>query len=44
VEKGTVFSTAYGGDAKTGAAMAMISHTLSVITIPVIYLVFIKFL
>ncbi|MBQ9097414.1 MAG: AEC family transporter [Clostridia bacterium] len=36
-----VFPAAYGGDTKTGAAMAMVSHTLSVITIPVMYLIFI---
>ncbi|MBO7214259.1 MAG: AEC family transporter [Clostridia bacterium] len=32
-----VFPEAYGGDAKTGAGMAMISHTLCVITIPLMY-------
>jgi predicted permease len=32
-----VFPEAYGGDPKTGAAMAMISHTLSVLTIPIMY-------
>lgn len=36
-----VFPEAYGGDAKTGASMAMISSILSVITIPIMYLVFI---
>ena len=36
-----VFPAAYGGETKTGASMAMISHTLAVITIPVMYLVFI---
>ena len=36
-----VYPAAYGGDTKTGAAMTMISHTLSVITIPLMYLVFI---
>lgn len=36
-----VYPAAYGGDTKTGAAMAMVSHTLSVITIPVMYLIFI---
>lgn len=36
-----VFPAAYGGDTKTGASMTMISHTLSVITIPLMYLVFI---
>ena len=28
---------AYGGDTSTGASMAMISHTLCVITIPLMY-------
>ena len=32
-----VFPQAYGGDAKIGAAMAMISHTLCVISIPIMY-------
>ena len=32
-----VFPEAYGGNPKTGASMAMISHTLSVITIPLMY-------
>ncbi|MBQ3235683.1 MAG: AEC family transporter [Clostridia bacterium] len=32
-----VFPEAYGGDAKTGAGMAMISHTLCVISIPLMY-------
>lgn len=32
-----VFPEAYGGNPKTGAAMAMISHTLCVISIPVMY-------
>ncbi len=32
-----VFPAAYGGDTKTGAAMAMISHTVCVITIPIMY-------
>ena len=39
-----VFPAAYGGDTKTGAAMAVISHTLSVITIPFMYLIFIVYL
>ncbi len=39
-----VFPAAYGGETKTGASMAMISHTLSVITIPLMYLVFIVLL
>lgn len=32
-----VFPAAYGGDTSTGASMAMISHTLCVITIPLLY-------
>ncbi len=32
-----VFPAAYNGDTKTGASMAMISHVLCVITIPVLY-------
>ena len=36
-----VYPAAYGGDTKTGASMAMISHTLSVVTIPLMYLLFI---
>lgn len=32
-----VFPAAYGGDAKTGASMVMISHTICVITIPIMY-------
>ena len=32
-----VFPAAYGGDTKTGASMAMISHTLCVISIPIMY-------
>ncbi|MBE6651628.1 MAG: hypothetical protein E7613_10010 [Ruminococcaceae bacterium] len=36
-----VYPAAYGGDPETGASMAMISHTLSVATIPLMYLVFI---
>ena len=39
-----VYPAAYGGDTKTGASMTMISHTLSVITIPLMYLVFIEIL
>lgn len=39
-----VFPAAFGGDTKTGASMAMISHTLSVISIPLMYLVFIVLL
>ena len=33
-----VFPEAYGGDPKTGAAMTMISHTLCVVTIPLMYM------
>lgn len=36
-----VFPAAYGGETKTGAAMAMISHTLSVITLPIMYMIWI---
>ena len=32
-----VFPEAYGGDPSTGASMAMISHTLCVITVPLMY-------
>ena len=32
-----VFPAAYGGDTSTGASMAMISHTLCVVTIPLLY-------
>lgn len=32
-----VFPAAYGADTKTGASMAMISHTLCIITIPIMY-------
>lgn len=39
-----VFPAAYGGDTKTGASMAMISHTLCVVTIPLMYLLFIEIL
>ena len=34
-----IYPAAYGGDTKTGASMAMVSHTLSVITIPLMYFV-----
>ena len=36
-----IYPAAFGGETKTGAAMAMISHTLSVITIPLMYLLFV---
>lgn len=39
-----VFPAAYGGDPKTGASMTTISHTLSVITIPLMYLAMIVLL
>lgn len=39
-----VYPSAYGGDTETGASMTMISHTLSVITIPLMYLLFIVLL
>lgn len=39
-----VYPAAYGGDTKTGASMAMISTVLSVITLPLMYLVFIELL
>lgn len=37
-----VYPAAYGGDTKTGASMALISHALSVITIPLMYLLLIE--
>jgi predicted permease len=36
-----VYPAAYGGETKTGASMAMISHAFSVITIPLMYYVFV---
>ena len=36
-----VYPAAYGGDTKTGASMAIISHTICVITIPLMYMFFI---
>ena len=36
-----VYPAAYGGDVRTGASMTVISSTLSVITIPLMYLLFI---
>ncbi len=39
-----VYPAAYGGDTKTGASMTMISHTLSVVTIPLMFLLFITIL
>lgn len=35
-----VYPAAFGANTKPGASMAMISHTLSVITIPLMYLIF----
>ena len=32
-----VFPAAYGGDPRTGASMALVSHTFSVISIPLLY-------
>ncbi len=39
-----VYPAAYGGDTETGASMTMISSTLSVITIPLMYLLFVVLL
>lgn len=39
-----VYPAAYGGDTKPGASMTMISHVLSVVTIPLMYLVMIEIL
>ncbi len=39
-----IYPAAYGAETKTGASMAMISHVLSVITIPLMYLIFIVLL
>ena len=36
-----VFPEAYGGNPETGASMAMISHTLCILTIPLMYAVMI---
>ena len=36
-----VYPAAYGGDVRTGASMTVISSTLSVITIPLMYLLLI---
>ncbi len=35
-----VFPAAYGGDTSTGAAMATVSHTLCIVTIPLMYALF----
>lgn len=37
-----IFPASYGGETKTGASMALISNTLAVATIPLMYLVFIE--
>ncbi len=39
-----VYPQTYGGDVKTGAAMASISHTLSVVIIPLMYFLLIELL
>lgn len=39
-----VYPAAYGGETHTGASMTMISSTLAVITLPIMYLVFIVLL
>lgn len=39
-----VYPAAYGGDTKTGAAMALVSNILGVITIPIMYYLFIVLL
>lgn len=39
-----IFPAAYGGDTKPGAAMTMISSTLAVVTIPIMYLIFVVIL
>ena len=39
-----VYPSAYGVETETGASMAMISHAFSIITIPLMYLVFIVLL
>ena len=37
-----VFPEAYGGDPKTGASMALVSHTLCVISIPIMYAIMVS--
>lgn len=39
-----VFPAAYGGETETGAAMAMVSHTLCVVSIPIMYALLTKIL
>ena len=36
-----IYPAAYGGETETGASMAMVSHIFAVVTIPLMYLVFI---
>lgn len=36
-----VYPASYGGDTQTGASMALISHTLSVLTLPLMYFLFV---
>ena len=37
-----VYPEAFGGDPKTGASMALISHTLCVVTIPLLFAVMVS--
>lgn len=39
-----VYPATYGGDTKTGASMTMISSVISIVTIPLMYLLFIEML
>lgn len=39
-----VYPAAYGGDTETGAAMTSISHALAIITLPIMYLIFIVYM
>lgn len=39
-----VYPQAYGGDVKAGASMASVSHVMSVVTIPLMYLLFVEIL
>lgn len=36
-----VYPATYGGETRTGAAMAMISHTFALITVPLLYYIFV---
>ncbi len=38
-----VYPAAYGGDTKIGASMAVVSHTLSIITIPLLYMLLVAY-